>query len=174
MVSIHGGPGSGKSRLAARLFSALRDHGLRAALILEREIKRRACLGAALSGVADQVAIFSDQLRDEEFWLGHADCVVTDSPLLTSVAYAWRDAHPLWPELVSVARKVAASRLGVDFFLDRSFPYENWGRFEDEHQAVRFDDLLYSFLTENAPGHLCVVNPADVEAALSYVLRRAS
>lgn len=151
-VCLYGGPGSGKTTLAAGLFSEFKK------LCVEKKINRQLELcsefvkewaweGRTPQGF-DQVFLFAQQQRKEEIPLrSGVDHIFTDSPLFLNAAYARKYHSKLFQPLVTLAELHESQYPGLHIFLERgNRPYVAHGRYEDEENARRMDDYIRSLL----------------------------
>lgn len=151
-VNLYGGPGSGKSTIAARLYGELNPRfnakDKRLALVTEW-IKYWAYQGRVPRSY-DQAFIFGNQLHEEDHVLAKVDALVTDSPLMVNAMYGNMYGSKGWEESLSLALKFEADYPAVNIFLDRrAIPYEQVGRYQTYGEAVQVDKHLYDFLTTN-------------------------
>jgi hypothetical protein len=148
-INIYGGPGTGKSTLAAILFGWLRRHGFNAELVQEW-VKTWAYLGRQMQSF-DYVYTFASQLHTEDRLLqAGVNIVVTDSPVYLQCMYALHHKMKAANELWRIAKRFEAAYPSVNFFVDRSefAVYEQAGRYEDLDQALAMDRFIVTCLHE--------------------------
>lgn len=85
VINLFGNPGSGKSTVAAYLFSELKSRGLEVELVTETakdlvwdEDRKR---------LSNQMYVFSTQLHRVDRLIGKVQYIITDSPLLLQIGY---------------------------------------------------------------------------------------
>jgi hypothetical protein len=145
-VNFYAGPGSGKSTLAPRVFAELSIRGYKVAQV-DEWIKAWAILGIKPESF-DQLTVFANQLSKEDMPLRKADLIVTDSPVLMNAAYSQNWNFVGTPELISLALKFEQDFPSLNFFIDRTVPYQSY------EEAVAFDSFLLGFLAEHLSGEL--------------------
>lgn len=142
VVNLFGGPGVGKSTIAAGLFYRLKKDRVNAELVTEyakdltwekRELALR-----------DQPAILGKQHARLWRLRGKVDVVVTDSPLLLSVFYN----QGRWSYLPPLAEELHRSYESRNYFLlrDPELPYDERGRNQTAEQAAKIDEVLQEIL----------------------------
>lgn len=139
-INLFGGPGTGKSTLAARVFGRLRQQGVSCALVTEW-IKMWAYEGRTIRGY-DQVFSFANQLHSEEESLRYAGMIITDSPMFLQCMYADKHAKVVANDLWNIAANFEADYPSINFYIERSGPYEQHGRWENEEQALQMDAYI--------------------------------
>lgn len=150
-INLFGGPGTGKSTLAARLFSELKDQKKNVELVREY-VKTWAWEGRKVDA-ASQIYLLGKQASYENKLYGKVDFIVTDSPVLLAGIYALR--HP-----EEKCKYVSDAALGyirahsdeveyVNIFLQREKEYDPRGRFESEEQAKEMDEFIKKYLVDN-------------------------
>lgn len=148
-IQIFGGPGVGKSTLAARAFSELKSLQYNVGLVQEY-VKEFAVHGDDRPKYWDYVHTFGEQMRREYllFKQGH-EVIVTCSPLLLQCVYAEKHARCCSDELIQLALKFEQDVPNVSFFILRSKdqPYSTDGRWETFEQAKGMDREIQSFLS---------------------------
>lgn len=90
VINLFGNPGSGKSTVAAYLFSELKSRGLEVELVTETakdlvwdEDRKR---------LSNQMYVFSTQLHRVDRLIGKVQYIITDSPLLLQIGY-YKERH---------------------------------------------------------------------------------
>ena len=143
-INLYGGPGTGKSTTAAGLFHYMKLMGVKCELITEFAKD----LAYEDRTHHDQLLIFAEQYARMARVKGKVDYAITDSPLLLSHIYAsgthWENIH--FHELVRYANE----HLGIHYhvMLKRVKPYERYGRFQTEQQALELDGIIYKMLND--------------------------
>lgn len=140
IINLYGGPGAGKSTLAARLFYELKTRGGKSVELIAEAAKEDAWIGKP----PYQPDIFFEQARRVVRLCGHVDVVISDSPLLLSALYG----GDKWKPLVSAVETslVADGHRIVSCNLVRTKAYQPEGRYQTEEQAQEVDLALQKFL----------------------------
>ena len=148
-LNIWGGPGVGKSTIAADVFSRLKKKSYSVELVNEY-IKAWAYEKRQLASF-DQVYIFAKQQRLEDRVLrAGVKLLVTDSPLLMQCVYAKKYDFVGWQELLSIGKKFNAIYPSVNFLLNRKHgTYQTEGRWQNEQEAIELDKEIELFMVEN-------------------------
>lgn len=138
VVNFIGGPGSGKSTMAARVFSELKDLGINCEIA--SEYAKDATWQKSFHVLSNQLYIFAKQ--QHRIWRldGQVDVILTDSPLLNSVIYGSDKSSELFKELVYEEHN---KRPKLDIFLKRVKEYNPSGRSQTEEEAKELDTLLH-------------------------------
>lgn len=166
VVDLYGGPGTGKSTLAAKTFAEFKEQGRRVELVREY-VKNWAYRGEPVREF-DQTYLFAKQLRAESTLYGKVDIIITDSPLGLSVVYEQKYARPgqvlvmrnLWEGVLENQANAGIYHLPVQVL--RAKPYVQLGRYETEEQARRVDQDVQDII---GPLHY-VTSVGDIEALL--------
>lgn len=146
-ICLYGGPGLGKSTLAAEIFAALKKEGLNVELVREY-IKNWAYLDRRPKSF-EQTYIFAKQMHAEDLLL-HSGVphIVTDSPLYLQCYYSHKYNFPCWKELVGICTQFEREYPAFNIFLGREgIPYKEEGRWENYEQAVAVDKEMRDFVT---------------------------
>ena len=143
VVSLYGGPGSGKSTTCAGLSAALKQDNISCEQVLE--YAKELVWENNTTKLADQIYIFGKQNRRTNIVLGRVDVIVTDSPLLLSIIYG-AGKYPEFKALVSEEYK----RLWTLNALVMRTPgaYQTEGREQDEQGALAIDAQIKDMLDE--------------------------
>jgi hypothetical protein len=172
VINLYGGPGTGKSTSAAYLFYLLKSQGKNAELVREY-VKDWAWEGRNIS-TYDQIYLLGKQVRRESMLYGKVDFIVTDAPVMLGIYYASKFS-PL-----SVSEGVRATTLSYyrqaaedghqhhHVFLERTKPYKQEGRFQNEEQAKQIDNGVYGMLSDlRIPLVRCGTQREDLDELLT-------
>lgn len=143
-INLFGGPGAGKSTMAAMVFGELKNRGVNVELVRE-VVKWWAYAGRRLDAW-DQVLTFGQQLN-EEHHLAKAgvEVVVSDSPLLLQSFYSADNAG----ELAVMAKRYETLHPSINYFVERTKKYNPLGRFQKEDEAREVDLAMAEYLNAN-------------------------
>lgn len=138
VVSMYGGPCSGKSTMTSRVFADLKDLGINCEIA--SEYAKDATWQKSFHILSNQLYIFAKQ--QHRIWRldGQVDVILTDSPLLNSVIYGSDKSTDLFKELVYEEHN---KRPKLDIFLKRVKKYNPSGRSQTEDEAKELDILIH-------------------------------
>ena len=150
VVNFYGGPGTGKSTVAAALFAKLKEIGLCAELVCE--YAKDLTWQKSLHVLNNQIKIFGEQ--QHRLWRvrDQTDIVVTDSPLLLSTIYNKGRS----PALDVLVHEEYRKYINIDIFLRRTKKYECRGRSQTLDEAKALDELVLSKLDQHSEGYYIV------------------
>lgn len=137
IINLAAGPGAGKSTCAADLFALMKWNKFNVELITEGAKER--VWEEHHSIMRDQLALFAEQNRRQNRLLGKVDYVITDSPLLLTIAYQPKDYYSNFEPFV---REVWNSYDNINFMLNRTKSYVKIGRNQTEEQAKDLDGVI--------------------------------
>lgn len=140
-INIFGGPGIGKSTLAAGIFSEMKRQGKSVELVTE--FAKDLVWENRRDTLAVQPYVSMKQFRNLFRLQGKVDYVVTDSPLLKDSVYA----HRFTPDLPQAYHDLLGhlhTSLGdhINIFLTRSHAYDKVGRYQSEDEAIKIDEEI--------------------------------
>lgn len=139
VVNLYGGPGAGKSTVAAGVFYELRVRGINVELAMEW-IKDKVFDGSPYP-FNDQIYTYAKQ-RKRIIQLKGVDVVITDSPLLLGLAYDKTNSK----ELRELALADYSSTVNLNFYIERNHAYSSIGRRQSEQSAIQMDNKIKSIL----------------------------
>lgn len=148
VINLFAGPGAGKSTLAARIFSEMKDRGKKIELVTEyaKDLtwENREDL------LQDQLYILAKQNRRLARLTGKVDWVVTDSPILLGYQYTPPDYFigTFKPFLLDLWNNYH----NFNFLVTRVKPYQEFGRTQTEVEARQIDrDIEQMLITMGIP-----------------------
>lgn len=175
IISLYGGPGTGKSTSAAFLYFALKSAGCNAELVREY-VKDWAWEKRNIS-TYDQVYLLGKQARRETMLYGKVDWVVTDSPITMNAYYARAYCPPHISQAVEATVRGLCTQAEADghrhvhVFLRRTKPYLAHGRYQDEAQARDIDvGVKDALLSLGVPFRECGTDTSALGALLDELV----
>jgi tRNA uridine 5-carbamoylmethylation protein Kti12 len=144
-INLYGGPGVGKSTVAAGLFYILKQQGDSVELVTE--FVKDLVWEDRASTIAIQPYVSMKQYRNLARLKGKVDYVITDSPLLKDSVYAKRfspDLPSCYYELLIYLQESLGTSFNV--YLEREFEYDEEGRYQKEKEAKQIDEELLAVL----------------------------
>ena len=153
VINMFGGPGSGKSRTAAYVYSKLKSLDINCELV--REYVKKWAWEDILPNKYDQLYITGKQSKTEHMLFGKVDYIITDCPLHMGVFYEQKYyGTQIVEQAVNEFIKLAESDgiEYVNFMLRRESKYNESGRFASEEEARNTDIELRQYLNDiNVP-----------------------
>lgn len=149
-ICLYGGPGAGKSTVAAWLFSALKKQHLNIELVQEY-VKTWSYENRPPCSF-DQVYLLAKQMRKEDIVLrNNVDLIVTDSPIFLSTCYARRYKAPCWRPLRDLSLEFDDSYKPLNIMLKRrKESYSKSGRWQTLDEAIAMDRFIAKSLRETS------------------------
>lgn len=150
-INLFGGPGTGKSTIAAGIFSAMKHSHKKAELL--QEFAKDLTYGKDGVKLSDQLYILGKQhhklfrLRDQ------VDYVIHDSPFVMGVTYINKNDPYVDSELFkALALDMYSKYNNMNVFLTRTdeHPYQAYGRSQTLDEASVKDIEIKQFLVDNA------------------------
>lgn len=146
-VNLWAGPGVGKSVTAASLFVRLKLAGITTEWVPE-QAKTLHYRGTLLT--TSQKSIVKAQARAQSLLQGKVEVVLSDSPVMLSLAYASAEEQPKLQRIVFNATR-GWRMLNVLLHRDLTGAYEQSGRYQSEDEAKLFHrDTLAPFVRAHA------------------------
>lgn len=167
VVNILGGPGIGKSTIAAKIFYKLKERGLNVELVTE--VAKDIVYEEQLKILKDQLYVFAKQNRRMERLRGKVDFIVTDSPGILALAYQTFDYYPTFEPLVV---DVFNSYDNINFMLSRYHSFQSEGRAHDEATSKNIDNDIRNIVEKhNIPYFNLGPDQVSIQVALDRILK---
>lgn len=145
IVNLYGGPGTGKSTLAALVFARLKMDGKSVELVTEFA-KDLVWEGRSFT-LENQLYVLAKQHHRIHRLMGKVEYIVTDSPILLSIIYA-KDATRLFEQFILELNSRMDTR---NFLLQRADrPYDSAGRNQTLEEAIEIDKDIEALLYQNS------------------------
>ena len=158
-INFYGGPGVGKSVLAAKVYAELSRGGVVSAELVREFVKPWAYEGQKL----DQVYTFAQQLwAEHRLFKAGIEVVVTDSPVLLQCVYTARLDGDVAKHMRGLAFDYEQAYSSLNFLVQRHIPYRRQGRFEDEPELNELDEQIRASVDRWKLNYL-LVNPDEWE-----------
>ena len=168
-VNLFGGPGIGKSTMAAGLFSGLKREGISCEYVTE--YAKELVWDGRIKALDNQISVLGEQWRRLELLDGKVDVVINDSPVLFCSIYAPKEYPESFHSLCVWCQKHFPS---VNIRLRRvRNAYETSGRKHDNSEALLADDKILSTLKKHNIFHIDINADSDGEKeALKTILEK--
>lgn len=159
VINLFGGPGCGKSTIAAHLFAIMKWENYNVELVTEyaKDItweKREDVL-------KDQLYLLAKQHRKQHKLREQVDYIITDSPLLLTILY--RPENYCNNTFAPLVLELWDMYDNKNYFVERYKPYHAIGRSQTEEQAKDLDFQCLNLLNIHNQGVTMV--PGDEQAA---------
>lgn len=145
-INFIGGPSSGKS--TAALYTAHRLKTLHQKTELVPEVAKDLVWEKREGTLKIQPYVTIKQYRNIIRLDGQVDYVVTDAPVIMGIVYGRYHSRDLPPSYGTFLSELYAMSDNRTIFLEREFPYQTYGRHQDEDGAKQVDEMILGVLDE--------------------------
>lgn len=142
IINLYGGPGCGKSTVAAGLFYELKCKGIKCELTGEYAKDRTWDENPEV--LKNQPFIFGQQLHRIWRLNGKVQFIICDSPILLSIIYSNENSELFEKFIVEQYNKY----ININFILDRVVKYDPIGRNQTEDEALKLDNDLINVMNK--------------------------
>lgn len=169
LVNLLGGPGSGKSTVAAELFVHYKKKGINTELV--REYAKELIWANRLENVSNY-HITVEQFRRQRMLYDKVDLIITDGSAIGGLIHEkYYEGTDTCSELMASYYHYDIKKFNIkefNFLLSRENKYEQWGRFQTESEVICFENFYDDFLFKYAKiNHLIKTN--SVERIISII-----
>lgn len=167
VVNLFGSPSASKSTLSAYLFSQLKMKNINCELVTEfakdKVWEENHCALDNQLYISGEQSYRLSRLKDK------VDVVIVDSPLLLGSYY--NQDKDIQEELHRLLLKIFNSYNNINFFLNRTKPYNPKGRLQTEEESNQIAQDLINYLQDNNIEYLSVDgNLKGAEVMLNVIM----
>jgi len=168
VVNLFGAPSCGKSTLALLIGGLLKTEHPHLASEVPDEVAKFLVYDEAPKALRCQPLIMGQQLWQIARCSGHADVVVTDSPILLSAVYGQEYGQDTPPSFLDVCHHYHCSFPTLNYLVERRHAFETKARVQNEEEAERIDRHIRTVLSA------CDVTYATVNSTWDHARRIVS
>lgn len=143
VINLFGGPGCGKSTIAAELFAILKKQGYEVELVTE--YAKDKVWEESYKTLENQIYVFSKQLHRMWRLKDKVEFIITDSPLPLSIIYDKDNNEDLKNLIITTFN----SFNNINIVINRSTVYNQNGRYQNEEQAKEIDNQIREMLVSH-------------------------
>lgn len=180
VINFYGGPGAGKSTLAAELFGYMKSKRLNVEYV--SEFAKDLVWREAKAVLDDQLYVFAKQHHRMYILLNQVDYIITDSPLLLSLHYGckamtkFRTDDPYSDAWFNMFMNLVFYTIenydNTHFFVDRKDrKYVQQGRYQTEDEAKQVDESIRNLLQRFVDDYHTISSLDEVIKHLSLGIR---
>lgn len=164
IVNLYGGPGTGKSTIAAHLFALLKHQGVNTEIVTE--YAKDKVWEESYKVLDDQVHILGEQYHRLFRLIDKVEVIVTDSPLLLLLHYGGK----MGANYQALVRDLYRGMNNHDFFLQRKKAYNPKGRMQTEDQAKEIDKIILDIVSSETIPKIIPATMAAPERILGVLI----
>lgn len=140
VINMFGGPGAGKSTMAAHLFAELKWSGVNCEL--STEFAKDKVWEESFKVLDSQIYIFGKQFHKLKRLEDKVEVIITDAPLLLSTIYNRENGESFNQVVVETFN----SFNNINYFINRKKGYNPKGRMQTEDQSKEIDNSVHNAL----------------------------
>jgi len=159
VINLFGGPSSGKSTAMAGLFYMMKKHGRR--VEMAHEYVKLAVYDGSIHNMSQYDILLAQHHTISTFHdSGLLEYVITDAPLLMSCIYGSGSV------VCKQAKRLNSNFNNLNFFINRSGPFQKEGRIHNEEESVDIDKRIKMLLNDVNEPYIEVQASADIDKTL--------
>ena len=167
VVNLYGGPGAGKSVLAARLFAEMKVSNRFGSVEQVQEYAKILVWQGRLDLLENQIHVTKGQLSMLMPLVGKVNYIVTDSPIHAGLIYSPQKYFQTVEEMIE---KASSSFDSVNIFLDRgSIPFEKGGRVHTLEESKKIDKKILEMLEARDMPYIKISSTMDAASVLAHI-----
>ena len=168
-INFFGGPQTGKSTIATRIFSEMKSKNFSVEYVHEY-IKFWTYLGLIPKSF-DTLYVTAKQIHREDVILNSGvDYIVSDSPILLACAYLKKYNFCCANEIINITKKFEIKYPSLNILLLRGeYHYEQKGRYETEEQAREMDNIIVDTMSKEIKNYK-IFKCTEVDKIITYVV----
>lgn len=167
VINLIGGPCSGKSTVAAELFSRLKKMGIKSELVSEY-VKDR-IYDNHDSVINDQIFLFAQELHQLKNKIGKVDVIVHDGSFINNIIYKNEENKNFDNLIVSEYCKFN----NLDFFIKRgNIEFEEYGRIHNLKQSKELDKIIKETYDNYELSYIEVESRDAVDKIIPIILKK--
>jgi adenylate kinase family enzyme len=170
VINLFGGPGLGKSTIAAGLYHEMKKRHYEVEFVTE--YVKELVFNKEFFKIKDQLYILAKQNHRQLKLEDHVDYIVTDSPIALGILYAQSTKHYNEDVLRKFTVDLFNTYDNINFLLERNenYQYMQNGRYQNEDEALEKDQESKKLLTENGIKYYTIkVDNTSVEKILEII-----
>lgn len=144
IINLFGGPGTGKSTIAALVFGELKKKGYEIELVTE--YAKDKVWEESYKTLENQIYVFGKQLHRIWRIKNKVNFIITDSPILLSIIYDKEKNDNLKRLVLDVHNNFN----NINILIKRDTIYNPNGRFQNEIEAKQIDKQIMNLLKNNS------------------------
>lgn len=144
IINLFGGPGTGKSTIAALVFGELKKKGYEIELVTE--YAKDKVWEESYKTLENQIYVFGKQLHRIWRIKNKVNFIITDSPILLSIIYDKEKNDNLKKLVLDVHNNFN----NINILIKRDTIYNPNGRFQNEIEAKLIDKQIMNLLKNNS------------------------
>jgi nicotinamide riboside kinase len=167
VINLLGGPGTGKSVLASKIFTSLKEKQVSTELV--REFPKELTWENRLTALQNQIYVFANQHHQIYVLQGKVKVVVVEGSILNGLVYS----NPS-EELINLIWSEYHKVDNINIFLERTVPYQTDGRIQSIEQSIEKDEMIKDILDNSGVGYI-TIDPMDssfLEIIINIILQK--
>ena len=174
VINLYGGPSSGKSTQGAGLFYRMKQAGYNVELV--NEFAKEVVWEGNVPLLRDQLYVLAHQHRKLVRLAGKVDYIITDSPVLLSIAYRSLYDGAMYSDLIDqLALECYNMYDNINFMLGRPVNFQSEGRAQDYTQSLQIDENILTIFDQHKIHYVSLdVNSDTVDRMLSSISDQSS